>query len=146
MQKKYFLKFKDTVIATIDELKNTLKYTVHSHNALEIENGMGYPLGIFPLDISSNDLGPQKDYAPTEVDIRNWLSRRVPPKNRDGIEALLVELELSSYDVWSIAKKTKAISLNDFYWITHNRKEKFDDCHPRGGAYEKEVIIDSDRH
>ncbi|WP_184185019.1 hypothetical protein [Paenibacillus sp. JGP012] len=78
-----------------------------------------------------------KDTSPNEEDIRLWLSDRVFPKERQGANQILESLGLSTYDSWEIAKKTHAISLNDFYWMSDNLEDTFENINSYHAAFEQ---------
>lgn len=131
MPSPYFLRYKNTIIGIFVETNEGLKYYPSQDTADKIPNGLGYPLGLFPLDTEASGLIPNKNHIPTPEDITLWLSDRVFPKDRQGVEALLQEIGLAEYDMWKITKITKGISLSDYYWLSSNPDEQYKDVHPR---------------
>jgi len=129
-KEKYYLRYKDTVIGYFEEEKDTLDFTPTADSSL-VPNDLGYPLGLFPAIEKRANLKPNKSHLVDRADINRWLSDRVFPKDRQGAHTLLRGMKLNSYDMWEIAKKTKAISFNDFYWISDSLEDKYDSVHPR---------------
>ncbi|TMV43193.1 hypothetical protein FE783_35845 [Paenibacillus mesophilus] len=127
-----FLFYKKMPIGKFIENGDILTYESIEINAKRIPNGLGFPIGLFP--VSETWFSPQSidsNHIPTKDDIYLWLSDRVFPEDRQGAEFLLHDLGLNSYDMWQIAKRTKAISMNDYYWIAKSLEEKYEDVHPR---------------
>lgn len=60
--------------------------------------------------------------------VLSFLEGRVISSSRRDIEHLLNRLGLNTYDVLSIAEKTKAINASDLFWITKEKEEKFEDA------------------
>lgn len=61
---------------------------------------------LFPLDLEL-----------TENGILKWLERRVIPKNRQFVDAILKTLGLSANNTKGIIDVCKGLSLNDSYWV-----------------------------
>ncbi|EPY13692.1 hypothetical protein [Paenibacillus alvei] len=131
MPSPYFLRYKNTIIGIFIETIEGLRYYPSHDSADKLPNGLGYPLGLFPLDAKEYGLIPNKNHTPTSEDITLWLSDRVFPKDRQGVEALLKEIGLAEYDMWEITKVTKGISLSDYYWLSSNPNDHYQDVHPR---------------
>lgn len=130
MSKRFFLRYKSTPIAVITETESGLAYE-SLPEARSLPYGLGYPIGIYPVDFSSDHLRPDAAYVPTGKDILFWLGDRVFPKEREGSSALLKAIGLSEYDEWEIAKKTRATTYNDDYWLSDDPSDRYEDVHPR---------------
>jgi len=130
MPRKFYLRHVDTVIGIITETPIGLMYEP-TLEAEDVPFGLGYPLGIYPLDPNSPDLMPDKSYIPDSKNIKLWLEDRVFPRDRAGASGLLKSIGLGRYDEWEIAKYTKAITNNDDYWISDNLSDKYFKIHPR---------------
>ena len=74
---------------------NRLYYKSNKEIADSIPNGLGYPLGLFPLDLSKKGLVPLINYVTGEDDIKLWLSDRVFPPDREGAYNLLNSMGLN---------------------------------------------------
>lgn len=131
MSEKWFLKFKDVIIASfqIDKSRN-LEYTPYHHNCREVYP-WGYPLLLFPTKIEFTQEGlvfiSKTDHNVQWKDFEDWILSRVFPKERGNIEDLLKKLNLERYDSWEIAKLTKCLNSDDYYWITQNPRESYED-------------------
>lgn len=133
MELRYFLKYYDETIGYFI-VSNQKKY-FSTENAKNIPYGHGFPLGLYPLDKSKKGIiFPLINYTPSEEDIYHWINDRVFPKNRDGAYQLLESIGLSSYDAWDIFIYTKGMTFLDFYWITRDENEKYQDNHIRAFA------------
>lgn len=132
MLETYFLRYKNIIIGKFINNHPDLAYIPNAANASSIPNGLGYPIGLYPLDKSRfNRLVPDTLHKPEDKDIRRWLSDRVFPREREGVSALLDALGLSRYDVWEIAKRTHAVTMHDHYWMSDSLQDTFEKIHPR---------------
>ncbi|MEE4565217.1 hypothetical protein [Paenibacillus polymyxa] len=131
MLEKYYLRYKDKIIGTFLIKDNSKKYRPVHETARSIPEGLGYPLGMFPLDVQADGINPVKNYNPTEEDIEFWLSERVFPPEREGAEELLKNIGIDDYNVWEVAKHTNAATSHDFYWMSQNPNDRYEDIHPR---------------
>jgi len=61
-----------------------------------------------------------------------WLSERIFPPNRVGVDKLLKELGLNMYDPWLITQCTRASLMTDGFWIKFNKKDKYETQSVRG--------------
>ncbi|CAM4494157.1 hypothetical protein [Paenibacillus xylanexedens] len=123
MSNVYFLRYKNIIIGEFS--LDGQKYTP----TVEAEKlgDAGYPFGLYKLiHASSGELYIDRDKQPSQEDIKLWLSDRVFPKERQGANQILESLGLTTYDSWEIAKKTNAISLNDFYWMSNRMEDSFE--------------------
>lgn len=132
MLEKFYLRYKDKIIGTFLVRDDDVRYRPVHDVARSIPEGLGYPLGMFPLDVQAAGITPVMDYNPSVDDIEFWLSERVFPPEREGAEILLKNLGLESYNVWEVAKRTNAATSHDFYWMSENPNDKYNDMHPRG--------------
>lgn len=130
MPRRFYLRHKDTIIGYFVE-REDVEYKPIRSTAMTLKGGLGYPLGLYPLDRHSKKLLPVIDYTPTREDIELWLSERVFPPDREGAWYLLEQIGLSEYDRWEIAKKTMATSYNDYYWMSENPDDNYEDISPR---------------
>ena len=77
-------------------------------------------LGGYTANIKS--VGEARDLLPLDLEldgdgVMKWLGRRVIPKNRTFVEAILRSLGLAPGDTKGIIDVCKGLSLNDSYWI-----------------------------
>lgn len=70
------------------------------------------------------------DYKPTHENILWWIEDRIMPPERDAIDHILNEMDLSIYNPWIILKENKGMSLEDYWWIRTNN-EQYEKCHIR---------------
>ncbi len=74
--------------------------------------------------------------------IMSWLKRRIMPKNREHVDALLAKMGLSHSDTISIVKICKGLSLVDCYWVVEDDFEgKFDDYNLYDNKFEKTLSL-----
>jgi hypothetical protein len=101
-----------------------------------------YPLGLFPATlvgtVDKNHRGkvlarfvPNLGRNPGDHEIREWLSERVMPENRQNIEAVLRKIGFSHYDLWDLTKYTKSMCYEDNYWLSNNVLETYENTHIR---------------
>lgn len=67
----------------------------------------------------------KKDLFPIGLELTNdgimsWLKRRIVPKNREYVDALLAKMGLSHSDTIAIIKISKGLSLIDSYWVVED--------------------------
>ena len=117
MYKRFCLKFKNQTVGYFIESEGQVEYQPNHEVASMLPSGQGYPVGLFRPIISNGRMRPDIEHLPTSQDIERWLSNRIFPKERQGAEQILRSLRLNKYDPWRIAKKTRAISFNDYYWV-----------------------------
>lgn len=55
----------------------------------------------------------------------SFLTDRVISEQRRDIHTLMARLKLEKYDVWEIAKKTRAFNLSDRFWIAYAKDEQY---------------------
>jgi len=58
---------------------------------------------------------------------REFLSDRLPSKNRRDIEKILHRCGLFTYDEFSMAAVTRALNAKDLFWLAKSENEKFED-------------------
>ncbi len=74
--------------------------------------------------------------------IMSWLKRRVIPKNREYVDALLAKMGLSHNDTISIIKICKGLSLVDCYWVVEQDFDgKFADYNLFDNKFEKTLSL-----
>ena len=85
-----------------------------------------FPIG---LDVSSDG-------------IMSWLKRRIIPKNREYVDALLAKMGLSHSDTGAIIKICKGLSLVDCYWVVESDFEgKFADYNLYDNRFEQTLSL-----
>lgn len=87
--------------------------------------------GLFPRKIENGKLVPVPLLSPSDERIRQWLTSRVVPPDRENIREILKSAGMSMYSVWELNKHTKSITLDDYYWITDNEYDEYEEIHPR---------------
>ena len=101
-----YLKWLDNLIAEIDDNYN-VKF-----------------LGTFTNAVTEAYRGGADTW--TSEDFRNVLKERIFSQQRRDINVLLARIGLTSYDVFEIAKRTRAFSLSDKFWIAYAPDEKYE--------------------
>ncbi|MBR0164413.1 MAG: hypothetical protein IJQ12_07055 [Lachnospiraceae bacterium] len=64
----------------------------------------------------------------TREELISFLSERIVSRDRRDIEKILFRCGLSSYDVWKIARITRAIHPKDLLWIAEEADERMGDA------------------
>lgn len=123
--RSFVLKYKNLPIGIFSETRNGLTYNPIRDNADSLPHKLGYPYGLFELDMNVRPWRTDKNKPASESKIRKWLSDRVFSEGRSDLRRLLDEIGLDSYDVWEIAKKTNAVTNHDFYTIEELGSNKF---------------------
>lgn len=60
-------------------------------------------------------------------EVRDFLSERIPSRERRDIEKILHSAGLNSYDVIALATRTRAFNAKDLFWLSNSEEEKFED-------------------
>ena len=115
-----------------------LKYVSYTSNILEEDNEEVYTLKLFDKEllrlVMKRDVlegvnvrilkvnQGMKKYLPPDLELKNegvreWLKRRIIPKNRAFVKEILRTLGLKSGDTKGIIDVCKGLSLNDSYWV-----------------------------
>ncbi|MDR2267316.1 MAG: hypothetical protein LBE09_07040, partial [Christensenellaceae bacterium] len=102
-----WLKWDNTVIATIDKLNN-VRFLSPEYNEVVL-------------------LYTNGDTTWTSEQLRAFVSERLVNRDRRDIEKILFRCGLSTYDTLRIAEITRAIHPKDMLWIAHAEDEKFND-------------------
>jgi uncharacterized protein YlbG (UPF0298 family) len=131
----YFLRYKRDVIGTFQEEDGRISYLAVLETAMGVPGGFGFPLDLFPLYPAKHELNHVRDYHPTKKDIDLWLSNRILPPDRMKADHLLqsmsLHLGLDIYNLWDIAKRTNAVSNEDYYWMSASLEDQYELMHPR---------------
>lgn len=101
--KTYELKLYDDTLLSF--VASTDAYGVIAYRILEIDDSKKR---LFPLAL----MGTVDSKA-----LSDWIESRVIPKNRKNIEALLLAVDLNRGDTLGVVEVSKALSVNDSYWI-----------------------------
>lgn len=56
-----------------------------------------------------------------------WLQERIIPPERVDIEKILTLMSLDQYDMFEIAKKTRACLMEDDFWVQFKEDDKWED-------------------
>lgn len=102
-----YLKWKDEVIAQINS-DNSVDFI--NNNVAAFTNP----------DIKDTHWSPER--------FAKFLDDRIVSRQRRDIEKILFRCGLSSYDVFKIAERTKAINAKDLLWIANNENDTFDNA------------------
>lgn len=129
--KKYFLRHRNTVIGYFWEEGKDVLYETIEELADTVANWAGYPRGLIKRTSFHAMAAPLENYKPNSEIIGEWLSSRVFQKDRQDSHKLIKYFELYTYDAWEVCKKSKAITLNDDYWLSENLEETYESVHPR---------------
>ena len=66
-----------------------------------------------------------KKYINTD-EFKHFLSERIFSKTRKDVHSLLARLGAKEYDIFHIAKSTRAFNLADRFWISYSEKEEYE--------------------
>ena len=70
-----------------------------------------------------------KSLVPTEEGMKDWLRKRSIPKNREFVDSFLSKLGLNNNNIKGIVDISKALSLNDSYWVSDDSfKKTYEEC------------------
>ncbi|MBO4235021.1 MAG: hypothetical protein J5928_01085 [Firmicutes bacterium] len=64
----------------------------------------------------------------TRTELQEFLAERIVSRDRRDIEKILFKLGLSSYDIFEIAEKTKAINAKDMLWLAEKESDRMADA------------------
>lgn len=141
MSKKYYLRYKGTVIGYFVDMGDKIDYVCEHENASLVPNGLGYPHGLYDFDSSMpHDVDTSRN--PAETNIKSWIENRVFPSDREGLDKILDDLELDSYDPWEICKRMHGITMADYYWISENIEDQYELMHPRAALDNNDAIVE----
>ena len=70
MPEHYYLRYKDKIIGKLESINGEIVYIPNREVAETIPSGLGYPLGLFPLDRKKKGLEPLKEFNPGEAEIK----------------------------------------------------------------------------
>lgn len=107
MLEHYFVKFRNETVADIYYDTELEKFSGVTRSVDDIHK--------LPLEFTVR-LEIKKDVI-CHSDIVNWLEERVIPRDRRGIETWLKSAGMVDYDVWEIAKLTRARNSDDENWV-----------------------------
>lgn len=137
----WYLKFEDTAVGRFHYSEDNLRFI-----PCEIEESLSlkikYPLGLYPRDkvYSESEL---ENYRPSEEDIFNWFSERAFPPERTNYSMLIDTFDTARYDLWEIMKFTRAMSFDDYFWMTKNFYEDFRTSHSRSLVETSNAMVDN---
>jgi hypothetical protein len=120
MLERFLLKDKNSVLGVV-------QYETESKKFSFIRN-KDIPLKLFPIGLYR--YGVKEDYELTSEDVERFFQSRVLPKERDNISYFLKSIGLRYYDLWSVLKKTRAMTYDDYTWLSKD-KETFEEVHIR---------------
>lgn len=118
---QYVLMHKDVPVGDLRYNTSTKKFTFNKYDY--IKDKYHLPLGMYSLKDWNID------YKPTHEDIVFWLEDRVVPKERANIDEILKVMGLIDYDFWEICRRTRAMYMEDYFWLS--KGEKYEDVHIR---------------
>jgi hypothetical protein len=98
------------------------------HRILRLRSDIRIPDWLIPYEVFKDGK------TCTVLDIMDWAEHRVFPRERIGKDILLLELGLDHYDPWAIAMKTRASTMDDWWWIKLDKKDTFRETTVRGKA------------
>ncbi|SUY48106.1 Uncharacterised protein [Clostridium putrefaciens] len=118
---KYVLMYKDTEVGDLiyDISSKRFVFKIYKN----IDHRKYLPLGMYSYE------NWNIDYVPTNEDIVFWLEDRVVPKERQNIDDILASLGLLYYDFWEVCRKTRAMCMEDYFWLS--KGERYEDVHIR---------------
>lgn len=128
---KYILMCKDIPVGDFTYDTNTKKFSFVKYD--EIIDRRYLPLGMYSYK------NWNVDYKPTHDDIVFWLEDRVVPKERANIDEILNAMGLIYYDFWELCRRTRAMCLEDYFWLS--KGEKYKDVHLRYLAEHNRINI-----
>lgn len=71
-------------------------------------------------------------YKISHDEVYDFLYSRAMDEDRQGIEAYLYEHNMSAWDFWELCKKTRAVNMEDFFWLALDENETWEQFgHPR---------------
>jgi hypothetical protein len=118
---KYILMCKDIPSGDLIYDTNTREFSFMKYD--EITERKYLPLGMYSYK------NWNVDYKPSHDDIVFWLEDRVVPKERANIDEILKVMGLIDYDFWQLCRKTRAMCLEDYFWLS--KGEKYEEVHLR---------------
>lgn len=118
---KYILMCKDIPAGDLIYDTNTKEFSFIKYD--EITDRKYLPLGMYSYK------NWNVDYKPSHDDIVFWLEDRVVPKERANIDEILKVMGLIDYDFWQLCRKTRAMCLEDYFWLS--KGEKYEEVHLR---------------
>lgn len=118
---KYILMCKNISVGDFCYDTNTKKFSFVKYD--EITNRKFLPLGMYSYE------NWNVDYKPSHDDIVFWLEDRVVPKERANIDEILKAMGLIDYDFWELCRRTRAMCLEDYFWLS--KGEKYEEVHIR---------------
>lgn len=104
---------------TYDTVKKEFKFEKYEN----IDNRKYLPLGMYSY------LNWNLEYIPTSDDIKFWIEERVMPKERQNVDEVLKAIGLLYYDAWEICRRTRAMCMEDYFWIS--KGEIYEEVHMR---------------
>lgn len=118
---KYVLMCKDIPVGDFIYDTNTKQFNFIKY--AKIRERKYLPLGTYSYE------NWNVDYKPLNEDIIFWLEDRVVPKERANIDEILKVMGLIDYDFWELCRRTRAMCMEDYFWIS--KGEKFQEVHIR---------------
>lgn len=126
----FYLKYKNNLVGYfVEDGLDYLSY-VRNLESSNLPENIKFPVGLYPV-YRLRALEKLESYVPSSEDIADWFSDRTFPQERPNAETLLRNLGLEEYNLWEIMKATKAVSLDDYFWISEDYNEKYENVHPR---------------
>lgn len=125
-----------------------LEYTPKFENEHRFPARIFYPVGLYPHNPRKFSIKDTVDYLrnykPTPEDTHRWMSERIFPPTRQGAGRMLNSIGIDEYDLWELIVRTKATSLNDYYWLSVSNQDKYADVHPRSNENNKWLLSHGD--
>jgi len=86
----------------------------------------------YSISLTEYDFSPVVDlyfgtnkYISTD-EFKHFLAERIFSKTRKDVHSLLARLGIKEYDIFHIAKSTRAFNLADRFWISYSEKEEYE--------------------
>lgn len=112
------LMWKNELIGIIT-LNRDFKHDRYSFSTL-IDNKKHYP----PEFLRNDNI--------TSEDIEDFFKYRVIQEDNQGLQIVLEKLNLLYWDAWNIAMLTHGVVFWDYWWVTQDENDKFEDIHILG--------------
>ena len=118
---KYTLMCQDVPVGDLIYDTNNKQFSFNKYDSIQDRKYL--PIGMYSYK------NWNIDYKPTHKDIVFWLEDRVVPKERANIDEILEVMGLIEYDFWELCRRTRAMCLEDYFWLS--KGEKYQEVHMR---------------
>lgn len=118
---KYVLMCQDVPVGDLIYDTNNKQFSFNKYDS--IQNRKYLPIGMYSYK------NWNINYKPAHKDIVFWLEDRIVPKERANIDEILQAMGLIDYDFWELCRRTRAMCLEDYFWLS--KGEKYEEVHMR---------------